>query len=856
MSATTSNAHDAILNLLGTYRASPGVYDALVDETGNVRPAWTSVLAALAGMSEPERTELNEQARRMLRENGVTFVAQDDTESTNRPWLLDLFPMLVSAQEWDTLRSGLTQRARLLNEILGDLYGAQRSISEGVLPPNIVFANPRFLPACANIESRAGVHLHFIAFDVARAPDGRWWVLSDRTEVPSGAGYTLENRVVTSRCLPDLFESQNVRRHASFFRAFNENFINLAAKDEPLAVFLSRGPSKLTYFDHAYLARYLGHDIVEGSDLTVRDDRVYLKTIEGLRPVDLIFRSVRSEMCDPLELRMDSLLGVPGLLQAARAGTVVIGNRIGSGLVESAAFLSFLPSLSKYFLDEDLEIPSVATWWCGQEAERDHVLGNIDALIVRRISSTRSLLVEDGDGRVGQYPSTVGRDELTALIRDSGHDFVGQEPLALSTAPAWVNGSLQPQPIVMRMYVAATANGYEVMPGGLTRVSLSSDPHAAWLAATDVSKDTWVLSDEPVEAFSLLAQRQASARLKRGHRNLPSRAADNLFWLGRYAERAEAAVRLFRSLVIRLRGEIGSNRHLVSHERIVSLLVTHKHLSQRRGKSAMRSGRDAVESELWTILFDPDCRDGLANVLGNVRRTADVVRERLSFDAFRILTELTEVPDEATRPVGREVDEALRLLNRLTHYLAAFSGMVMENMTRGFGWRFLDMGRRIERARAMNHLVKNLTVHGDPEIDGSLELLLELADSTMTYRGRYHAMPQLAHVLDLVLADTSNPRSIAFQIQTIDEHLSVVQSADEEGLLSADRRITTQLVNTLQLADVFTICATKNRFGARSQIDRLTRQTGQAISDLSDQISRRFFSHSAPKRVSGAWQAE
>jgi uncharacterized circularly permuted ATP-grasp superfamily protein/uncharacterized alpha-E superfamily protein len=842
--------------LLDAYHPAPGSFDELLDGEGSIRPSWRPVLDALTGLSETERNRLQETAQRMLRENGVTFVAQDDA-GTSRPWQLDLFPMLISPAEWQLLEAGLSQRARVLNAVLADIYGPQRALKEGILPPSVVFGNLGFLPACSHIEAKEDIHLHFLAFDVARSPDGRWWVLSDRSEAPSGAGYALENRVVSSRCLPDLFAGQNVRRQASFFRAFNEHFLGLAGRDEPLAVFLTRGPGKLTYFDHAYLARYLGYNIVEGSDLTVRDSRVYLKTVDGLQQVDLILRTVRSEMSDPLELRSDSMIGVPGLLQAARAGSVTIANSLGSGVVESAAFLSFLPGLSRFFLGEEITIPSVATWWCGQEAERNYVVEHLDELLIRRISSTRSLLSKGQDGRIGQYMRTVARERLVELLQRSGHDYVGQEPLPLSTAPVWRDSnSLKPAPVVLRMYVAATSSGYCVMPGGLTRVSVESDPHAAWLSASDVTKDTWVLSDEPVETFSLLAQRQEEGRLKRGHRNLPSRAADHLYWLGRYTERAEAAVRLFRSLVIRLHGETGGHRHLVSHERLVSLLVAQKHMSARRGKRAMQGGRSAVERELWAILFDPESRDGLANVLSNVRRTADVVRERLSFDAFRILTDLTTIPHPSSHARAQETEEALRLLNRLVQYLAALSGMIMENMTRGYGWRFLDMGRRIERVRTMVQLVQHLTVTGNPEQDGALDLLLELADSTMTYRGRYHSAPQLARVLDLLLADDSNPRAASFQVVTLDQHLGVLPHTGNDGMMTADQRIVTRLTGDLKLADMFKISVTTNPSGARFQLTRLTRRVDQAVTDLSDEISRYFFSHSSATRISGSRQAD
>ncbi|HLF12817.1 MAG TPA: circularly permuted type 2 ATP-grasp protein, partial [Gammaproteobacteria bacterium] len=566
--------------LLESYARTPGVFDEMTAEGGDVRPRWRHVLDAFAAMGSEATKIAQDKAQRLLLENGVTFVAQGDRDRSPRPWQLDLFPMLIDPAEWSSIERGVTQRARLLNELLVDLYGAQRVLREGVLPPGLVFGNPQFLRPCTSVPVRDNLHLHFVAFDLARSADGRWWVLSDRTQAPSGAGYALENRVVSSQCLPELFAEKNVRRLASFFRAFSDRFLSLSHRDQPLAVFLSPGPSQQNYFEHAYLARYLGFSVVEGSDLTVRDERVYLKTVEGLKPVDLIMRRISAEMCDPLELRTDSLIGVPGLLQAARAGKVTIANALGSGLVESDAFLSFLPSLSGFFLGEELAIPSVATWWCGQDKEKDYVLSNLDALIVRRVSSTRNLF-GTGQGSLNKLDMSAGeREQLVREIERSGHDFIGQEPAALSTAPVWSGSSaLQAAPVALRVYVAATAKGYQVMPGGLTRILLGSDPRAAWLEAGDVSKDTWILSDQPVEQFSLLAQRQDSRRLHRGGKDLPSRAADNLFWLGRYTERADGAVRLFRSLVTRLGGEMGSTRNLVSPERVVSMLIVQKHLS-------------------------------------------------------------------------------------------------------------------------------------------------------------------------------------------------------------------------------------------------------------------------------------
>lgn len=846
-----ANAEDAVSALLSNYSVEPGAWDAMRDMEGNLRPDWQVVLADIARMSSGERQSFRDNAEKMLRDNGVTFVARDEAGGHERPWQLDMLPVLISPEDWTSLEQGLAQRARLLNCLLADLYGPRRAIGDGILPPSAVYGNSQFLRPCANISVRNDVWLHYLAFDVARAADGTWWVMNDRCEAPSGAGFTLENRVVASRCLPSLFSRLQVRRQANFFRAFNDQLLGCSGRDNPVAVYLSRGPTKSTYFEHAYLARYLGYSVVEGSDLTVRDDRVYVKTVEGLRPVDLILRALRSEMCDPLELRGDSLIGIPGLLQAARAGNVTIANAPGSGLVESDAFLAYLDALSEYYFKEDLQLPSIPTWWCGQEEEREHVIANLDSFTIRRISATRTLLGSD-DGRIGTNGIAPNHDELAAMIRSSGHDFVGQQPFPATACPVLgKDENLESAPVVIRCYVAATENGYRVMPGGLARVGVAGSTAGAFVDS-GISKDVWVLSDTPVDRFSLLEQHQNDGRLRRGGRDLPSRAADNMFWLGRYTERAEVAVRLLRCLVMRLHGEVGATRLPVSLDNIVTLLVASKRMSARRGKRVAQLGIEAVQSELWSILFDSDSRDGLATVLGNVQRNAEVVRERLSFDAFRVLMELTKVRGDWGLGARRDTQAALQFLNRLIQCLAAFSGMVMENMTRGYGWRFLDMGRRIERIGSMASLVQQLVVHGDPKEQGGLDLMLELADSTMTYRGRYHATPQITRVLDLLLADESNPRSLLFQAHSIGSHLESLPHTDPSGMVTPDRQLARQIASELELADMHTLAETVSKSGKRARLDRLIRRLDSNLLDLSDLISQHYFSHSTATRVSGS----
>ncbi len=839
-------------NLHSSYRPLANTFDEMMAPDGTIRPRWQPFIEAFESRSVSDRLDAHEAAARMLRENDVTHMVAIDEKPANRPWQLDLFPLLISEAEWKALEAGLIQRTNLLNTIVGDLYGEQRLLKEGLLPPALVFGNPAFLRPCHGIKVPEDVHLHFIAYDLARSPDGRWWVLSDRTQAPFGVGHALENRIIVSRCLPNLFNQSNVQRLASFFRAFSDNCLRLSRHDEPLIVMLSPGQLRASYYEHAYLARYLGFTLVDGSDLTVRDDRLFLKTVEGLKPVDLVLRRIDSELCDPLELRTDSTLGVPGLVQAVRSGNVTVANTLGSGVVENEALLSFMPFLCRALFDEELKLPSVATWWCGQDRERAYVLDNLDRLITRKVFSRKTMLTPGHDSWLGSDLTETQLMSLGRQIMRRGYEYIGQEFVSFSTAPVWTDvNRLQPAPITLRVFVAATENGYQVMPGGLVRAALNVAPHLTWLEAGDLSKDAWVLSQTPVDTFSMLPQAQHEIRLRRGGRNLPSRSADNLFWLGRYTERSESVVRLLRSMVARMSGEGGAGTDSATRDSITAVLVAQGHLSAARGRRAGGKGIEAIGNELWTILFDPECPDGLVNIFQNVRRTAAMVRERLSFDTWQILKDLSDISTMERPAPGQEIRDAMQLLDRMVRYLAALNGMIMENMTRGFGWRFLDMGRRLERVRHTCGLVRDLTVRSSSGDAAMLGLLLELVDSTMTYRTRYMATPQLAPVLDLVLADETNPRSVLFQLDTLEAHFNVLPSEYEETILSPAQRLLTGLCTELQLADTTRLSRERTKSGVRTPLDRLMRRVIDQAGDMSDLIAGSYFSHSAARQISG-----
>lgn len=838
-------------DLIAAYTPASQAFDELMTPDGATRPHWNQLIGQLGHLTAEDRISAHDTAARKLTEDGVTYVSRDTTDGSHAPWQLDLLPLLIPQAEWDVLERGLVQRSNLLNTLLKDIYGEQKLMLGGHIPPALVLGNPEFLRPCHGMPVAEDTYLHLLAFDLARSPDGKWWVLNDRTQAPTGLGFALENRLITSRSLPDFFGSHHVRRLASFFQGFSDNLLRLTGKDEPVIGVLSSGPSMETYFEHAYLARYLGYSVVEGADLTVRDERVYMKTVEGLKAVDLLLRRVDSDNCDPLELRTDSYVGVPSLVKAARAGNVIIGNALGSGVLENDGLNSFIPTLCQHVLGEAPILPDIATWWCGQPAERDYVLERLDQLIVRKAFLPTSILDPGRDAYFGPSLSAREKESLADNIRKFGHNYVGQEIVSLSTAPSWTDPhTIQSSPLTVRVFVARTKDGYKVMPGGLSRVSNTASEYATVMRRGDYSKDTWVIADEPVDTFSLLAEKKADVSIRRSGKDLPSRTADNLFWLGRYSERAEGAVRLYRSLLDRLAGEHGAAEDPEALAQLVKLLVSQKHMSAERAKEVVHGGVAEVERELWKILFDAECPDGLALILSNVKRTAELVRERLSLDTWRILGQLCTAAENTRLRRGQELTDALKLLDDMIQYVSAFNGMVMENMTRGGSWRFLDMGRRLERARRNVGLLKDLAVTGKAEHPDWMEILLELADSTMTYRTRYKDVPKPARVLDLLLADDSNPRSTVYQFAALEEHIDGLPDQKEARGLSAAKKIALGLHADLLLADAEELSRYSTQ-SKRSDLQVLLKRLEKGIKGLSDAIGSTYFIHSETRRVSG-----
>ncbi|MBE7494098.1 MAG: circularly permuted type 2 ATP-grasp protein [Verrucomicrobiaceae bacterium] len=809
---------------LPAYRPDAGVYDEMMDERGQLRPHWRIFGSFLAQCGPADFATRAEAVQRLLRDHGVTYNIYDDALGTSRPWMLDLLPFIVSAQEWATVAEGLDQRARLMNAILADIYGPQHLLKEGWLPPAMVHANPGFLRPVVGVLPAGGRFATRFGCDLVRGPDGAWMALADRVQAPSGHGYTLENRIILANVFAEEFSASRVRRLKSWYDLKRDLLRSLLPqrRGNPGILMLTPGPYNETYFEHAFQARYLGFPLVEGADLTVRDRRLYLKTLEGLRRVDAVLRHVDDVFADPLELNSDSMLGAAGLLEAWRSGSVALANGLGCGVVETPAIHPFLPGLCRKLLGEELKMACVPTWWCGQRRELDLVLAEPDRWVIKPafVRGARDpIFVRDLDKEQ--------KARLLDSIRAAPHDYVAQEILPLSTTPTLVQGKMEPRALVWRAYAIATGDSFATMPGGLTRVS--PEPHR-WLVTMrsgGISKDTWVLGDAPSENVRLYPA-PVAIRPARPPSGVPSRVADHLFWLGRYSERLEQTVRVLRTTLHRFSGEVSSENN-----REVAACVA---LMTQAG--LLPSGARDLREHLSALLQDPKRDSSVPDLMGRVRYNAAAARDRLSDDTWRLFNRIER---DARMPAkGFSITRAIDLLDTLVLDLAAFSGMEQENMTRGHGWRFLEIGRRIERADAMLSLLHAGTLHAR-EDEIVLGPLLEIGDSSMSYRRLHFARPMLVQTLDLLLLEPGNPRSVSFQLHALDRLVAKLPQDTTRDTGNREREQTDALLSGLMAFNIEKLA----HAGALifEVAPHFCQKLSKGLETLSDVITEHYFSH-------------
>lgn len=753
-------------SLRGLLSSPASAYDELVTGQKSIRYHWQGILSVIRALPGGlgERVE---SARRQLEESGATVNLLDERAAPR--WTFDPLPFVVAPDEWAALETGLIQRARLLDAILADVYGPQMLLKERLLPPMLVHANRHFHRPCGVTDGAAPTrHLAHYAVDLVRLGDGRWHVLADHTEVPAGIGYALEMRRVLARSLPEAFRSIPVRHLRPFVDRWHDSLLALAPADvaHPNMAVLTPGSLSATYFEHVYLARALGVPLVEGGDLVARDGQVSLKTLAGLRPVHMLLRRLDSAFVDPLELRADSALGVTGLVETTRSGRIELANALGSGVVETPAFMPFLERLCERLLGQPLVLPSLDVWWLGEPSAAAFVLANLDTMIVR------PCLGNDREPIVVGMLEPAERKALEERLRAQPGHFVAQHPFTPSLSPKWDGKGLAPATVVMRVFASTDGAGYRVLPGGLAREPMGDTALRSLSRLNGTLKDVWVLTEDAADVELPPTRRFHQLAVERGGADLQSRVADNLFWLGRYIERLDNDSRLLRTTATRIaQGAVGPRDSV--ELRLLGRLLSEANLMESASalaapeSAAFQQGLDAVASD----------ERGLATVLDAIQRLAGTLRDRFSADMTIAAGPLMAEVRQRLMSARGNLDPLLAALDEIVRFVATLSGLAQENMTRGTGWRFLDLGRRLERAQFILTGALNPFTQSPIDWDAAMRLALELCDSTITYRTRYLGQLQPAPVLDLVILDDSNPRALAFQLRTIGVHLDYLAHA-------------------------------------------------------------------------------
>jgi uncharacterized circularly permuted ATP-grasp superfamily protein/uncharacterized alpha-E superfamily protein len=789
-----------------------GPWNEVTDAAGHVRPHWQGLDDALRKKSPDQRAALAAAAGRRIEDLGTTFNVFRDAGGADQPYELDPVPLIISAKEWEKVSAGLAQRARLIDAVLRDLYGPQTLLEKGFVPPDFVHSCPAFLNCAHGVQPPGGAHLSVLGCDLVRAPSGAWMVLGDHTVTPGGLGQTMENRNVVSELFDDAFEALQVAPLGDFVRQEGRLHRNLAVnrRDAPHVVFLTPGFRHPSYFEHAYKARMLGFPLVEAADLTVRERRLFLKTLAGLRRVDVVLCRVPHDKLDPLEMWSGGGDGVPGIMEVWRAGNVVITNAPGSGIASSPALLPFLPRICREWFGEDLKLPFVETWWLGQAPVRQRVLNDLSRYILLSASPK-------GEPGLPLQCSTLApavRNQWLRTIQSRPHDFVAQLEIRPSECPSIQGRESRALPVVWRGFATLDGGRATVLPGGLARVGKSQHSPQLWPTHAGFTKDVWVAgSSQPETGEPVALTKQPRAH---GHeaspQEVPSRIGEQLFWVGRYAERVELATRLLRVSLRRLGGEAG-RLQTDSFQACILLLQGTGTLA----KDTTIQPAHAIQS-LAALIHDPAAEGGIASLVHALLQNAAAARDRLSDDTWRFFNRLETIvrPPDAAPTHG----ELAATLDRLILHLAAFAGMQAENMTRGHGWRFLEIGRRIERALGTVALLES-AAENHPAAARLPDPLLETCDSVMTYRRRHFSAPQLDAVVEMLFRDSSNPRSVAFQIAVIHQEIPRLPDRSGAGLMPRIAELAAEMA-------------------AATNLTGLT----DTIEQFSDALTQHFFSHS------------
>ena len=849
---------DELRQLLGDYPETLG-HDELLNPDGSIRACWQGILEELADLGLDGLSLRSEEVQNLLHENGVTFNVYEDDVGKLRSWQLDPLPYVISTQDWENLEQGLIQRSRLLEALVEDLYGERRVIREGVLPPELVYTHPSWLFAAADNQSRPDRPLLiFHGMDVIRDHLGEWRVLADWTQAPSGAGYALENRILLARALSTLYRDAPLRRLASFLQAQHRCLAQLAQqhRDEPNIVLLTPGPGSPGYFEHAWLANYMNFSLVEGGDLVVRDGQVAMRTLGGLKSVDVIVRQITDPWCDPLELRGDSLLGVPGLMQAARRGEVEIANALGVGVLEHPALSCFLPQLCEFLLGESLQLQGRETRWCGEPEHLQQLLELPADWQIREINDLSKVIQP-------QNLTPSQREQLQASMQKSPYLYVAQSALQAASTPSFNSRKrcLEPQSVNLRLFSLADPGDirkpaaerqHRIMPGGLAWVAAPGTP----VMESALVKDVWVLAPVTQPHVSLLRQAQGPVLVTRDGKDLPSRVADSLFWMGRYGERLDNRARLLRETL----GHLLEDGQLPLEQTLLPDLFTALEvelpdldaegdtpaLIRARKMNSRMSRQFILLREQLLDQLGEEAVEGLPRLFSHFLRNSRAVRDHLGDDAWRTLNSLRQEFNDLPRTQG--ASSGRRSLESLITLLAAFFGLCNETMPHHYGWRFMDIGRFIERLMTSLELLKLALITARLPGIPLWEIVLASTDNLTVYRRRYRSQLHPTAILDLLLFDETNPRSVGYMLKRLGRQIERLPQLESTPFRSRETRLVIEATSRLHLVDLDSLVDLDTSKDARKALENLLDQLIEPISSLSDAISHSHFSHAETPR--------
>ena len=814
-----------------------GHYDELRDASGTLRKPWQTFFSYLGEAGIAGLPQSSETIERLIQQNGITYNVYGDQQDQTRPWSLNALPMLITPADWRGISTSLQQRAKLLNTILQDVYGEQRLIRGGYLPGALILGNPGYLRAMQGVKPLGGVYLHVVAFDIARGPDGRWWVIGQRTQTPSGLGYVLENRLTVSRVFPEAYREMRVQHVASSYKRLLESMTSAAAsiaEGAPRFALLTPGPYSETYFEHAYLARYLGLPLVEGADLAVRDDKLYLKTMHGLQRIHGLLRRLDDDFCDPLELRADSSLGVPGLLQAIRAGSVVMANALGTSFLESPAVQGFLPAISEYLLNEPLKMPSLNTWWCGEIAAWQDIAPDLHTQVIKPTYATNA-----ATSFQPAIASLLNPEELDAWRKRIGSQpdiYTTQSYLPFSQAPTWQGDEISPRTAMLRVYAIASGDGeWQLLQGGMTRIA-TVDPHIVSIQSGGSTLDTWVMTDQQVDTYSMLPNRTRLPRWTATEQLVSSRSAESLFWLGRYTERCELMVRLAKEALVLVSTNQQDSLPALN-DAIGALGRLHGLIPE--GTPSLTKSAAVFGRTLIAQLIQKGAR-GLLDNLERLEFSLKAVRDRLPAEHAEIAQSMKQMllhntvhpalvgashaaksrTKRVSRAAPRNPIDTIEVLDVIGIQLVALVGFQSDRMTRDLGWHMLAAGRLIERLVNLSGILVAFFTHAAVYTPRGFETLLVLFDSSITYRTRYQRQQDISALMDLLVTDETNPRSINCILQALKGEIKHLPNGDVllDGLPQFDPHEDSVLVQV-----------------------EMVRALGVFAANVSDDISRRFF---------------